>query len=244
MPPLYLHGLPMSSDDWVELLERTGGLAPDLPGFGRTGKGGQLDLTLHGLAAFVAELLRRTSTPRVALVAHDWGAAVALTFAAAHPEAVSRIALLNPLCPIPELKWFGSARLFRTRAVGELAMGAVTRRMLARSIRRSGTRPDAFPDARIATIWDQFDQGTQRAVLRLHRSIDGELMDEVAVQRVVAPVLVQSGDLDAWLPEAPVELLVERLPDATLHRIPDAGHWPWLDDPAVSERLLAFLGRP
>jgi pimeloyl-ACP methyl ester carboxylesterase len=35
-PPLYLHGVPTSSDDWVTLLARTGGVAPDLIGFGRS----------------------------------------------------------------------------------------------------------------------------------------------------------------------------------------------------------------
>ncbi|MDX6660967.1 MAG: hypothetical protein QOJ55_1789, partial [Solirubrobacteraceae bacterium] len=37
-PVVYLHGVPTSSDDWVSFLERTGGLAPDLPGFGRSSK--------------------------------------------------------------------------------------------------------------------------------------------------------------------------------------------------------------
>jgi pimeloyl-ACP methyl ester carboxylesterase len=47
-PVLYLHGVPTSSDDWIAFLERTGGLAPDLPGFGRTGKRGDNDYTMAG----------------------------------------------------------------------------------------------------------------------------------------------------------------------------------------------------
>ena len=43
VPKVYLHGIPTSSDDWLEFLGRTGGLAPDLIGFGRSGKGGHLD---------------------------------------------------------------------------------------------------------------------------------------------------------------------------------------------------------
>ena len=38
---LYLHSVPTSSDDWRELLAVTGGIAPDLPGFGRSGKAGR-----------------------------------------------------------------------------------------------------------------------------------------------------------------------------------------------------------
>src|ERR1035441_9905736 len=39
--PLSLHGVPSNSDEWVEFLKLTGGLAPDLPGFGRSGKPGR-----------------------------------------------------------------------------------------------------------------------------------------------------------------------------------------------------------
>src|SRR2546423_12915007 len=42
-PVLYVHGVPTTSDDWVPFLERTGGLAPHLPGFGRPSKRGDLD---------------------------------------------------------------------------------------------------------------------------------------------------------------------------------------------------------
>ena len=47
-PVLYVHGVPTSSDDWVPFLERTGGLAPDLPGFGRSSKRGDLDYSIAG----------------------------------------------------------------------------------------------------------------------------------------------------------------------------------------------------
>ena len=80
-PPLFLHGLPTSSDDWTPLLERAGGLAVDLPGFGRTGKGGHLDLTPAGQAAFLGRLLDHLEIPRVRILAHDWGAAGALHLA-------------------------------------------------------------------------------------------------------------------------------------------------------------------
>ena len=42
-PALYVHGNPTNSDDWLPFLERTGGIAPDLPGFGRSGKPAHFD---------------------------------------------------------------------------------------------------------------------------------------------------------------------------------------------------------
>ena len=56
-PVLYLHGVPTSSDDWVAFLQRTGGLAPDLPGFGRSGKRGDGDFTMPGYERFVEDFL-------------------------------------------------------------------------------------------------------------------------------------------------------------------------------------------
>ncbi len=109
-PPLFLHGIPTSSDDWGELLERTGGLAPDLIGFGRSGKGGHLDYSLAGLSDFLIEFLDELDVERVKLVAHDWGAAIGLTLAEQHPERVERIVLCNPLPPLPTVHWHRLAR--------------------------------------------------------------------------------------------------------------------------------------
>ncbi len=53
-----------SGDDWVQaplyergFLERTGGLAPDLPGFGRSGKPGYLRYTIEEYAGFIERFL-------------------------------------------------------------------------------------------------------------------------------------------------------------------------------------------
>jgi pimeloyl-ACP methyl ester carboxylesterase len=95
--PVYLHGIPTSSDDWTRFLERTGGIAPDLIGFGRSAKGGHLDYSLDGLATYVEELLEQLEIERAAIVAHDWGAAAAAVLAGRRPELVTRTALFNPL---------------------------------------------------------------------------------------------------------------------------------------------------
>ncbi|MGH2883360.1 MAG: alpha/beta fold hydrolase, partial [Solirubrobacteraceae bacterium] len=95
VPVLYLHGIPTSSDDWVEFLARTGGIAPDLIGFGRSGKGGHLDYSLAGLTGFLERFLAELQIDAVKLVAHDWGAAVGLTLAHRHPQRVERLVLLN-----------------------------------------------------------------------------------------------------------------------------------------------------
>src|SRR6185312_13719044 len=93
-PALYVHGVPTSSDDWISFLERSGGIAPDLIGFGRSAKGGNLDYSIEGLTDFLERLLEHLQIDRVKLVVHDWGAAVGLAFAQRNPARIERIVVI------------------------------------------------------------------------------------------------------------------------------------------------------
>jgi pimeloyl-ACP methyl ester carboxylesterase len=240
--PLYLHGVPTSSDDWVALLDRTGGIAPDLIGFGRSAKAGNLDYTLAGLAEFLERLLGALGIERAQVVAHDWGAAAALVFAQRHPDRLERLVLCNPLPLTADFHWHRLARLLRRPGIGELLMGSVPRWLLARTL-RSASSPGAFSDERARSVWSQFDQGTQRAVLRLHRAT-GERELEAAgagLDRLAIPALVLWGEEDPWFPASFADSYAERLPRATVHRIAGAGHWPWLERDEVAEEIAAFV---
>jgi pimeloyl-ACP methyl ester carboxylesterase len=241
--PLYLHGIPTSSDDWTEALTRTGGLAPDLPGFGRTGKGGQLDLSINGHAVFVETLLAALGIERVQLVLHDWGAAGGLVFAERFPDRVERIVLVNALALSAAFRWRGLARTWRRPVLGELAMGSVNRWLLARYLRRGSCREESWPDSRVDAIWEQFDQGTQRAILRLHRDTDEQTLTNAGqgLSRLAMPALVLWGERDPWLPPALGEAYAHALAGATFEAVPDAGHWPWLDRPELVQRIAGFL---
>jgi len=126
VPVLYLHGVPTSSDDWPAFLERTGGLAPDLPGFGRSGKRVDGDYSMEGCDAFVERFLEHLDVGRVRLVVHDWGVA-GLLWAQRSPERVERLVVINSVPLLPGYRWHRVARVWRTRGLGELFMGASTR---------------------------------------------------------------------------------------------------------------------
>jgi pimeloyl-ACP methyl ester carboxylesterase len=241
VPPLYLHGIPTSSDDWVPFLELTGGVAPDLIGFGRSSKGGHLDYSLDGLAAFVAELLDELGIERVRLVAHQWGAAVGAVFAARHPGRVEQLVLLQPLPLVEGFEWPGLARRWRRPLAGELLMGSIPRRAFARTLRRGSPSESAWPAERVASVWEQFDQGTQRAILRLHRGTPTTALEGV-LGGLHLPALVVWGDHDPWLDRGLGDRYTGLLPDAAIEHV-DAGHWPWLDRPELVERVAAFLQR-
>lgn len=241
--PLYLHEAITSSDDWTAFLERTGGLAPDLIGFGRSGKGGHLDYSPQGLVDFLVRLLSELEVERVKLVGHGWGGALALMLALREPARVERLVLLNAVPLLPGFSWHTAARLWRRPVLGELAMGATSRRRLFRELRKGAVPTDAWSPERLKATWEQFDQGTQRALLRLHRAADEKRLAELgaALGSLELPVLVVWGVLDPWFDAKFADAYAAALPQAAVETLPDAGHWPWLDRSRVVELVARFL---
>lgn len=242
-PTLYLHGVPTSSEDWQRFLELTGGLAPDLLGFGRSAKGGHLDYTVEGQADFLERLLSTLAVDRVKLVVHDWGAVAGLVFAQRHPGRIERLVLINALPLLDGFRWHRLARIWRRPLLGELAMGATSRFLLGRVMRRGCVDPDAWSRAAIESVWRDFDQGTQRAILRLHRDATEHRLAAAGagLGALNAPALVLWGTQDPWLSPAFGEAYAELLPGARLEQVEQAGHWPWLDRAEVLERVDEFL---
>ncbi len=240
--PLYLHGVPTSSDDWVPFLERTGGLAPDLLGFGRSGKAGNLDYTIEGYADFVERYLDLVSVDRVSLVVHDWGV-VGLAFAQRHPERVERLVVIDAVPFLPDYRWHRTARLWRTPLLGELAMGATTRRLMRYNTREARPEREPMPEAWLDSVIEHFDQGTQRAILHLYRSSPPDVLAAAGARlgTLQMPALVVWGEADPYIPVRFGRDFAQALPDAELLELAGAGHWPWIDRPEMIERVAEFL---
>lgn len=235
-PVVYLHGVPTDADDWTPFLEQTGGFAPDLPGFGRSSKRGDLDFTMDGLGGFVEAFADARGLDRLSLVMHDWGAA-GLLFAMRAPERIERIVLIDAVPLLPGYRWHRTARMWRRRFVGEVLMGFTSERTLARAV------PDLKPRARV--VAQRFDQGTQRAVLQLYRSAPEDALARAGEQlsRVTCPALVVWGDDDPYIPPAFAHAYADALPNATAEVVAGAGHWPWLQRPELVQTVADFLGR-
>jgi pimeloyl-ACP methyl ester carboxylesterase len=241
-PTLYLHGVPTSSDEWLPFLERTGGLAPDLPGFGRSGKPGYLRYTIDEYADFIERFLDMVEVERVRMVVHDWGA-IGLAFAQAHPGRIERLVVTNAVPFLPGYRWHRTARVWRTPVLGELAMGATTRLTLRLATRDSNATPGPLPNEWIDSTLRYFDQGTQRAILRLYRSSPSDTLARAGerLSTLSMPALVIWGTRDPYIPARFAADYARVLPDAELVELPDAGHWWWLDRPDAIDRLIEFL---
>jgi pimeloyl-ACP methyl ester carboxylesterase len=233
-----VHGVPNAGEMWHAFLERAGGVAVDLPGFGESTKRADLDFTLTGQRRFLERFLDHLGWERVRLVGHDWGGGFALAFAQAAPERVERLALVNSVPLLPGYRWHRVARLWRTKGVGELLMGSTNRITL-----RMGRRYFGLPEALDHEVLAHFDQGTQRAILMLYRSANEDVLAAAGrrLADVTAPALVVWGDRDPYIAPRFGDGLSAALGDATVDHLPDAGHWPWLDQADVIERVCAWI---
>jgi pimeloyl-ACP methyl ester carboxylesterase len=240
---VYLHGVPHSGEMWQPFIERIGGVAPDLPGFGSTDKPASGDYTFRGLARWVSDYT--AGMDRFSLVMHDWGA-VGLLAAMERPEAIEHVVLINAVPFLPGYRWHPVARAWRTPVVGELLMGLSTKRGFKQLAKRQSKTevPQESVDGNVDEIWRHFDHGTQRAILRLYRSAPEDVLADAGkgLGAITAPALVIWGDKDPYMPTHLAHDYAGAFGGAAeVDVVADAGHWPWFEKPAVIDRVSAFL---
>ncbi len=242
-PALYLHGVPSSGADWLPFLELTGGYAPDLPGFGRSGKPAQFDYSIEGYARFLEAYVDHLGLDRFSLIMHDWGA-VGLALAQALPERIERLVAIAPVPFLPGYRWHRVARIWRTPLAGEMFMGFTFRRNLKLISREWLVADGPAPDAMVDAVWSGFDHGTQRAILKLYRSAPPATLARAGVRLgdIKAPALVLWGADDPYLPSKFAGELAEALGgEARAVVLEAARHWPWLDRPELVQTAADFL---
>ena len=246
-PAVFVHGNPSHSEDWQPFLERMPGpvLAFDLPGWGRSDRPSpaEFDYSMYGLARFTTRFLQRMAVEDHSLVVHDWGS-LALIGAQEEPERIRRLVIINAVVLLPGYRWHRTARVWRTRGLGELSNKLWSRRVLDLGLRESRGDWSRHDPEFIDTIWEHLDPGTFEAILRLYRSAPPDRLAAAGerLEAITAPALVVWGGKDRYLPARFGPAYAASLPNSELIEAPQAGHWPWIDDPALIDRVIRFLG--
>src|SRR5215475_16175439 len=124
---LFLHGNPTSSYIWRNIMPRVRPvghcIAPDLIGFGQSGKP-DIAYRFFDQVRYLDAFLDKSGISSAYVVAHDWGTALAFHLAARRPEFVRALAFMEFIRPMPTWNDFHAAAVetfkkFRTPGVGE-----------------------------------------------------------------------------------------------------------------------------
>lgn len=247
IPTVYVHGNPSHGEDWVPFLERGGAaVAIDLPGWGRSGRPdpARFDYSMYGLSAFHERCLDALGVERRRLVVHDWGS-LALIGAQRRPDQVEKLVAINAVPLLPGYRWHWVAQVWRRRPWGELANATTTRASLALTLRQASGDRGPMPPEFVDTVWDHWDKGTQAAILTLYRHANPDRLAAAGkdLANLTCPALVLWGSRDPYLPPKFAADYADVLPGAELELIDGAGHWPWIDDHRVIDRVLGFVAR-
>ncbi len=266
-PVLLLHGFPELSRSWRHQLAALGAagwraVAPDLRGYGQSGKGGPYDL--RTLSRDVAELVRALGRERAVICGHDWGGAVAWGTAVYHPEVVDRLVVLN--CPHPgvmaEQLWRNPRQLrrslymffFQLPWIPEWVLTRNGAAQVARALRGGSAVRQAWPREETDHYRRAFLQpGAARAALGYYRAAFrgwGAARRDGRVRPIAAPTLIVWGALDRFLGRETVDH-AKMAPYFAPGNAPavrfleEAGHFVQNEAPErVNAAMLSWLGTP
>jgi pimeloyl-ACP methyl ester carboxylesterase len=243
-PIVLLHGPGAYGAHWMrvipELVTRYRVVAPDLPGHGASGTGdGPLDAAR--VVAWLRDLIAVTCAAPPALIGHAFGGAIAARFAAAHPDQVRRIVLvdtfgLTALQPVPAFARAIDQFVVRPDVESHLELWRYCAHDIDRVRREMGDRWASF---------EAYNVGLLRTPSV--KSAFGALMAELApplppdeLARITVPTDLVWGREDLATPLAVAEAASRRY-RWPLHVIDGAADDPAIEAPAALVRILGGI---
>ena len=248
---LLVHGFGTCSFVWrnigprIALANHTA-FAIDLFGYGESDRPADADYGIGAQAEYLDRGLTSLRVSKATVVGLDLGGAVALRFAAAHPERVEKLILVNPVAldeiPADDVK---SLQKNTARHAFRLTRGVMGAAPLMRDLlRRSVSDPAMMPESLVARYSAPYvgRDGIDH-LLRVARFVGRDDMDEIDLRALPQPTLVIWGDLDPWVSSKVGEQLVSAIGGSRLVRLPSASRLVPEENPEMlSGLILDFIG--
>jgi len=248
---VFVHGFPEHWYAWRCQLAEFGrdhqAVALDMRGYNLSGKPeGVAHYALPLLVEDVRALAAHLGHERFVVVGHDWGGVVAWALAAAHPEHVEKLVIIN--APHPDVfarelahdpaqqQASGYMQLFRSPQA-EAVLSANDYAPLAGMMRRQlGERFSDADRAAYVAAWSQ--PGALTGGLNYYRA--AEFVRPVGASEMIirVPTLVIWGEKDTALLASNLDGLERYVPDLTIQRLPDCSHFVVHEQP---ERVNAMI---
>jgi pimeloyl-ACP methyl ester carboxylesterase len=255
-PVVLLHGWPQSWYEWRHVMPRLAAeyqvIAPDLRGLGDSSRplGGYDKKTVgNDIWRLVHDVL---GIEQFFLVGHDWGGPTAYAVAAAHPDAVRKLVILDVTIPgdgSPNISQGGRRWHHAFHQTPDLPEALIVGRediYFTWFYRNYGARPDAISQADIDEYLRVYRQpGALRAGFSFYRAIPQDVADNAAIAasfKLPMPVLALGGDRSWGRRQEVVESLRRMAADVRGGVIENCGHWMPEEQPeALLRHLLDFF---
>lgn len=247
-PMVLLHGFPSNHHLWRQCLPRLAEAycvyAPDLPGYGDSDKPGGVRYNADFYTLFMSDLRKALDLDPFILVAHDIGGMVALNFAVKHPEALSRLVVMDTT---PYADWPRVLHAMAARARTRFGSFWFTRRRVFRRVLRQWLvhRPEAVSDAgseRFRRPWVESAAGRRAFRQALQPGPTEWAVSPALLRRLVLPTLVLWAAEDRIIPASIGRRLSEDIPGAYFVSIPDCGHFLQEEKPeTIADHILTFV---
>ena len=238
-PILLIHGFTASNFVWNDVLLPIAAagfrvIAPDLVGFGFSGKPKDGEYTIDAQARMIVGLMDHLGIASAILVGSSYGGAVTVTCALDYTSRVERLVLVDavindyvkrrPLLRLAALPVVGNV-------ISPLMLGS---RKLVHSQMRKGYAPEnmhLFDEERMtAHHRPLLAAATQRATLNTLRRWSAKRIEEEA-RRIEQPALLIWGEDDPEIPLTHGHKLFEQMPNARLVVFQHCGHMPMEEYP-------------
>jgi pimeloyl-ACP methyl ester carboxylesterase len=250
-----LHGWPQTWFEWRHVIpalaERCTVIAPDLRGLGDSSRP-ETGYDKKTVAHDVWQLVNgKLGHQHFFVVGHDWGGPTAYALAAAHPEAVTRLAILDVVIPGDGGDFSQGGRRWHhqfhlTPDLPEALTEGRERLYLSWFYRTFGHRPDAISEADVDEYLRTYTQpGAMRAGFAYYRALPQDAADNRANAerlKLPMPVLALGGAGGRGRGREPEDSLRRLALNVQGEVIAECGHWIPEEQPRyLAERLLRFF---
>ena len=244
IPILFLHGFGSSLqtwDNWSEALSNEYRIiSVDLPGFGLTGEDSSGIYTDARSVEVLEAFLKALQIPKVVLVGNSMGGKFAWQFAARYPNEVSKLVLISPDGYASHGMEYGEKS--DVPAIAELYRYFFSKSFLAMNLQPAYANPNTLNDSLLNRYYDlMLAPGVRGAILaRMQQTVLQDPVPSLATIKV--PTLLLWGEKDAFIPIANSNDYLKVMPNAKRVSLPDIGHLPQEEQPAIGlQALKEFL---
>ncbi len=246
-PVLFVHGGGGEAGQWVELAAAVRDVGHRVVLVDRPGHGLSYPIEYGGFdyrqaaAEFLEDVVDALKTDQVDIVANSMGGFFSLAFALARPERIRRLVLIGAPAGVDRyipfalrLLAFAPFNRILHRFGGPTDVASLRKLYGDLLVSEPEQLDDDFLQMQLELSMTPKFAVAYRTLLEEFVSLRGcrHLIREEVASLPVKTTFIW-GDEDAFAPPSSGRDLATRMPDATLRVVPDAGHLPWLDEPAT-----------